>query len=73
MINVLLEITRKIEEFKLQTGFNPNVIYLSYSTHMRIESILKNRSKLIESYPDIFKLPMRVVKKEIRFSVGLVI
>lgn len=73
MINVLLEIKRKIEDFKLQTGISPNVIYVNYSTRNRIDGILRNHIRLVESYPEIFQLPIRVVSRESRFSVGVVI
>ena len=73
MVNVIFEIRRKIKDFILETGMQPNVIYINYSTRERLDGMLNNRIALIESYPDVFQLPIKVIKTEKRFSVGVMI
>jgi len=73
MVNVIFEIRRKIKDFVLETGMQPNVIYINYSTRERLDGALKNRIALIESYPDVFQLSIKVIKTEKRFSVGVMI
>ena len=62
-MNPIFEIRRKIEEFERLTGLRPNVILGSQYIDKRINLMLKDRSKLIEFYPEVFQLSFRVTQK----------
>ena len=72
-MNPIFEIRRKIEEFERLTGLRPNVILVSRYIDKRINLMLKDRTKLIEFYPEVFQLSFRVTQKIKGVEVQLVL
>lgn len=70
-MNPIFEIRKKIEEFKMLTGVEPNMVLISRYMDKRIKLMLENRSGLIEFYPDVFQLAFRIDYRIYGFEVQL--